>query len=301
LGYISTSNEDEFRVEIGRTKKKQFNEYVEKCHANGFSLDSYRTDSFYRADNDLGYHLEILHNSSYDYMTITIETPINSREYQWPRSEIARLIPPPNSNMGRIEWEASYGFVIYVGNTTKADYDEYVDACADSGFSINYQKGNDYYYADNEAGYHLSIKYEGNDSIFIRIDEPDKQEEAISTESPSPELAASESPSRVPSLPTSSSAKPTDTDTVSWRDFLAEYETWMDHYIEVVLKYNENPTDITIMGEYLALMGELAEWAEKADQVEEELVNNTEALKEYLEVQTRVLQKLIDAQARVGG
>jgi len=204
VGQISTNTEDKFIVEIGQTKSKQFEAYVVRCRDNGFTLNSYNTNALYKADNDSGYHLEVLLNSSYDYMTITIKTPINSREFQWPRSEIARLIPTPKSNMGRIEWESSYGFVIYVGNTPKAEYDKYVDSCADSGFAVDYRKGDDFYYADNESGYQLSLRYEGNETMFIRIDEPKGQEDETSPEpfpSESSETPSSEVPSPVAPSP----------------------------------------------------------------------------------------------------
>ena len=35
-------------------------------------------------------------------------------EFTWPKSEAGNLVPIPDSHIGRIEWEASYGFVIYV-------------------------------------------------------------------------------------------------------------------------------------------------------------------------------------------
>ena len=68
-------------------------------------------------------------------------------------------------------------FVLYVGNTTKADYDEYVNACADRGFTVDYRKGDDYYYANNENGYKLTLKFEVNNVMLVRIDKPDESDE----------------------------------------------------------------------------------------------------------------------------
>lgn len=97
------------------------------------------------------------------------------KEFKWPSSDIAALIPVPKSNYGVIEWEASDGFVIYVGNTSIDDYSDYVDACAQNGFTQDYRKGDDYYYADNIDGYHLSLNYEGEDVMFIRMDAPEDE------------------------------------------------------------------------------------------------------------------------------
>ena len=67
---------------------------------------------------------------------------------------------------------AIYGFVIYLGNTTKDDFLEYADACYDAGFTVDYQRGDTYFRADDKDGYHVNVQYEGNNIMFIRIDEP---------------------------------------------------------------------------------------------------------------------------------
>ena len=80
--------------------------------------------------------------------------------------------------------------------------------------------------------------------------------------------------------------------TIDWREFLREYEAWVDSYIEFMEKYNENPTDLTLLTDYMKLMDEYIEWAEKAENVEVELANSPEALKEYMETLTRIIGKL---------
>lgn len=94
--------------------------------------------------------------------------------FDWPDSEIAKLLPTPKSNYGKVEWEASYGFVIYVGETSKADYKEYVKSCKEHGFTLDVNSGDEYYYANNAEGYHLHLTYEGEDTMFVRIDDPDE-------------------------------------------------------------------------------------------------------------------------------
>lgn len=91
-------------------------------------------------------------------------------EISWPRSDLAQLVPVPKSLFGKIEWEMDYGFVIYIGNTTKEEYKEYVDECWDAGFNIDYHRSDKSFWADNVDGHNLIVQYEGNDIIFIRID-----------------------------------------------------------------------------------------------------------------------------------
>ena len=79
--------------------------------------------------------------------------------YKWPSSDMASLISKPNSNIGIIEWETSKGFVAYIGEISKEEFDDYVENCSLKGFSVDYRKGSDYYYASNKDGYKLSLNY----------------------------------------------------------------------------------------------------------------------------------------------
>ena len=46
-------------------------------------------------------------------------------------------------------------------------------ACRDKGFTVDYNKGDNYYRANNDAGWHVSIDYVGNQIMSVRIDAPD--------------------------------------------------------------------------------------------------------------------------------
>mgnify|MGYP004567498895 CR=1 FL=1 len=105
------------------------------------------------------------------------QTKEDFNEFNWPSSDIAKLIPVPKSNLGKIEWEASYGFVIYVGNTTKDDFLEYIQECKNAGFNVNYRKGDNYYYASDNSGYRLTLNYKSANIMFIRVDEPKNKTE----------------------------------------------------------------------------------------------------------------------------
>ena len=91
---------------------------------------------------------------------------------KWPKSEIAELLPVPKSTYGKIEREANNEFVIYLGNTSKNDYKDYIDKCIDKGFIEDYERGDDYFHAKNDDGYKVDIDYRGFDTMFLRIDEP---------------------------------------------------------------------------------------------------------------------------------
>lgn len=75
-----------------------------------------------------------------------------------------------------------------------------------------------------------------------------------------------------------------------WREFLADYEDWVDDYIVLLEKYEANPTDMSILTEYTEMAAEVSEWANKADEIEESL--DAEDLAEYTSTLTRIIEKL---------
>lgn len=108
-------------------------------------------------------------------------------ELEWPTTDIAKLIPVPKSKMGHIDWSESYGFVIYVSETSKEDYNSYVGECENNGFTIDESKGDDYYWANNEDGYKVTVRHQEGNVMFIRLDEPKKDDSSTDTTEPSKE------------------------------------------------------------------------------------------------------------------
>ncbi|MBR5740482.1 MAG: hypothetical protein IKX81_04200, partial [Firmicutes bacterium] len=137
-------------------------------------------------------------------------------------------------------WETNSGFVIYVGDTPKSDYDEYVSRCIESGFDVKYSRSDDYYYGDNEDGFHLSVSYYGNNIMVIRADEPfdydwDTEEEDVSDETETEE-------------PASEPAEESGEVSPEFKATMDEYEAFFDDYIAFMEKYN-SADDTSLMAE----------------------------------------------------
>lgn len=79
-----------------------------------------------------------------------------------------------------------------------------------------------------------------------------------------------------------------------WKQFLKDYEDWVDNYIEITKKYEANPSDLSILTDYTEMVSELAEWSEKADEIELELKDSDAAL-EYSNELMRIANKLAEA------
>ena len=79
-----------------------------------------------------------------------------------------------------------------------------------------------------------------------------------------------------------------------WKEFLKDYEAWVDDYIDVVKKYKENPADLTILSDYTEMVQEMADWSDRADEIELEL-EDTDAAIEYSTELLRIAGKLAQA------
>jgi hypothetical protein len=107
-------------------------------------------------------------------------------ELRWPKSDIATLLSVPISNIGKVEWETSYGFVIYVGETSKEEFNIYIDDCWERGFTRDYSRGDDYFWANNENYYKVTVRHEDGNIMWIRIDAPKTMKNSESTSSDEP-------------------------------------------------------------------------------------------------------------------
>lgn len=82
--------------------------------------------------------------------------------------------------------------------------------------------------------------------------------------------------------------------TVEWREFLAEYEEWVDDYVEICKKYKDNPADMSILSDYTEMMTELTEWSQKTEDMELSITDTDEAL-EYSQELIRIAGKMAEA------
>lgn len=284
---IMFDDEDMFSATLEKVSEEYFEEYVNVLKDSGFTVDVEKDSTGFTAYNKEGYRVNIICWG--ESFSIDVDPPKAFTELRWPKSEIAKLMPVPKSTSGKIEWEASYGFVIYVGETSLDDYNDYVDECIDLGFTEDYQRGDDYFYADNEDGYHVSVKYEGNNTMFVRIDEPDEEE----TEDVEDTQATTEE--AIESEPTTEEKKEdkggVDPDL---KAFLDEYEAFMYDYIEFMDKYENSDDVISMLNDYTKMMTKYAEFAEALEEYDEDEMSAADAAY-YLEVTNRVNQKMLES------
>lgn len=288
-GTLYENSDEELWVTLDKVSDDQYNDYLSACTDRGFTVDAEKTSYSYKAFNPEGHSLDLSHIS--DSLSITLKAPMKLGTISWPSSTAGKLLPTPKSTTGKFSYEHDDTFFVYVGNTSKADFDAYISACSDKGFTVDYDKGDTYYYADNADGWHISLKYEGNNVMSIRIDSSDDEESNDTTSSDNTTPSTDK-----PSEPDSSQEPDRNSDGLD-PDFKAamdSYETFMDEYVAFMKKYAESDgTDLSILTDYADYMSKYADLVENFEKWEDEDMNAAETAY-YLEVQTRVTKKLLE-------
>ena len=291
-GTLFENSDEEFWVSLDGVSDDQYNDYLDACVDKGFTVDADKSSYSYKAYNADGYSLDMSHIG--DGLSITLKAPMNFGSITWPSSTVGNMLPAPKSTTGKFSYEHDDSFFVYVGETSKADYDQYVADCSANGFNIDYDKGDTYYRADNADGYHISLKYEGNNIMAVEIKASKNSDTGTSepaTTEPSTETTA-------PSESSSTETKPNDTELVDgmrkdFKDAMDSYEAFMDEYVAFMKKYSDNPSDVGLLADYTKYMSKYADMVEKFDKWENEDLNDAE-LAYYIDVQARVSKKLLD-------
>lgn len=273
-GTVYENSDEKLWASLDDISDAQYNSYLKECISKGFTIDADKDSYSYKAYNADGYCLDMSHIG--DNLSITLEAPMELGTIKWPSSTAGSLLPTPKSTTGKFSFEYDNSFFVYVGDTSKADYDDYVSACSDKGFNVDYNKGDTYYYADNAEGWHISLKYEGNSMMTIRIDAPDDEE---------PETTEP-----------AETNKPNNNNSGIDPDFKAAmdaYESFYVKYCDFMKKYAANPTDLTLLAEYADMLSQAEEMDKAFEEWDEDDLNDEE-LKYYLDVNNRVMQMLVD-------
>lgn len=78
-----------------------------------------------------------------------------------------------------------------------------------------------------------------------------------------------------------------------FKEAMDSYEAFYDEYCDLLKKYKENPTDTSLLSEYADMMQTLVDMDEKFKAWEDNDLNSEE-LKYYIEVSSRISKKLLD-------
>lgn len=293
-GKINDNTAEALSVEIYKISDKQFNNYVEACKAKGFTVDSESDySSSYDAYNAAGYKLSLGYYGSRDQMEIELEKPIEMSAITWPTSKAGNQLPAPKSTTGKFSYENDDGFSVYIGNTSKDDYNSYVKACSDKGFTVNYNKDDNFYDADNNAGWHVSIKYEGNNIMSIDIDAPSESSTAPSASEGTTKPAESKQAQSKPAKTANNDSDMVDGMHRDFKEAMDSYEEFFDEYVAFMKKYENSDNPMSMFSDYTKFMSQYSETMQKLDEWKSKDFNTKEAAY-LLDVTNRINKKLLE-------
>ena len=293
-GKINDNTAEALSVEIYKISDKQFNNYVEACKAKGFTVDSESDySSSYDAYNAAGYKLSLGYYGSRDQMEIELEKPIEMSAITWPTSKAGNQLPAPKSTTGKFSYENDDGFSVYIGNTSKDDYNSYVKACSDKGFTVNYNKDDNFYDADNNAGWHVSIKYEGNNIMSIDIDAPSESSTAPSASEDTTKPAESKPAQSKPAKTANNDSDMVDGMRRDFKEAMDSYEEFFDEYVAFMKKYKNSDNPMSMFSDYTKFMSQYSETMQKLDEWKSKDLNTKEAAY-LLDVTNRINKKLLE-------
>lgn len=93
--------------------------------------------------------------------------------YTWPTSGINQFLPQPPTQYGRIKTDDETRFNMEVYNISDSQFEDYVKACKEKGFTISITKNDEVFYAYHEEQYKLDIIYwDDKEKMDILIDAP---------------------------------------------------------------------------------------------------------------------------------
>lgn len=240
----------------------------------------------------IGFVLLILYSKAYSSSDINADDYIENMEMseiQWPDSEIAKLLPVPKSKTGNFIRETSEGFSVYLGDTSKKQYDDYVKACSKKGFKENYSKDEKYYRADNKEGYHISLDYEGHNIMLVSIDAPEKESKVKESTKPKKETKKKESEKETSK--STKSTKATDGVSKDFKKLMDSYEKFFDEYIVFMKKYKDSNNSISIAKDYAEYLKKYTDTMKKIEDIDEDELSDAD-MAYYLKVTTRINKKL---------
>ncbi len=92
----------------------------------------------------------------------TIDTTNYDVELKWQTNGLFSYLPEPTISTGKITMETEKQIQFELYKVTESDFEDYVTACKEAGFTVDITKTDSVFYADNEDGLDLNLFYYSN-------------------------------------------------------------------------------------------------------------------------------------------
>lgn len=170
-GEMFVDDETKYSLKITNFTEEQYKKYLQECCAKGFIFDSEYEDTMYKAFNKSGDKLSLIYSKG--ILEIDLDAAIVMADITWPKNDVTKKIPKPESVFGKIIYDNDACFSVYIGNISKEQYQEYVEKCMKKGFKEDYSRSDTCFSAKNKKEYELTIEYLGFNTMQIYIEAPE--------------------------------------------------------------------------------------------------------------------------------
>lgn len=206
------------------------------------------------------------------------------KAYQWSDSDLAEKVPKPDAQKVEVSSDREDWFAFNVYGMSMDKFDAYVEECKALGYTVDAHSYKGNYIADNAEKYSISLFLnEGNNYMSVNINAPD--EEDTEPESPPPDNGDAAGGAGVPEDGLRS----------DFKEAMDSYEVFFDEYVAFMKKYSESDgSDLTLLSDYMTYMDKYTDMMEDFEAWDSANMSTAETAY-YLEVQTRVNQKLLEA------
>lgn len=239
-GEIITNTDESLYMGI-KASESDFDEYVKACKEMGYTVETNESNQLYSAYNSDGYDLSLIFYD--DHYSLNLDVPEKMEEIEWPDSDLAKMLPVPKSKTGKINNDSSDYLSVLIDKTSESDFKEYVKACKEKGFDVDYSNGDDYYNAKCSDGYELEIRHNVLNIMEISLFEPyEFEEETTEAETSKAESSKAESSKAESSKAKSSKSESADdSDSSSLNDnhnaIISEAEVAFENYGKAMYPY----------------------------------------------------------------
>lgn len=167
-GEVFDNGDGSFAANI-ECSEKDFQKYIDKCRNSGFNAEEYSASNgsahLYNADGSC-VRLSYVN----DTMSIDLTPTITLGNAEWPTNNAASQLPKPKSDSyGQAKGPSGdNAFVVYVGNTSHSDFNDYIKQCKEAGFN-NISDDEPVYFIASNGKYDLILSYDGLNVMRVSV------------------------------------------------------------------------------------------------------------------------------------
>lgn len=246
-----------------------------------------------------------IYTINYDFKSgkTTLESE-SVKAYQWTTTALGSLIPHPDVQVLKSGRDDDAIFMFDAYGMTLEQFDAYVEECKALGYTVDVNSSEGFYSADNDEAYNVHLYYnKDHASMSGTVKAPDEAatdesgaSESTQTAEPSADTADAEPFAAEEETP-DPKATTADGLRADFKEAMDSYEAFFDEYVTFMKKYNESDgSDLSLLTDLAAYMSKYADMMADFEAWDSEDLNTAETAY-YIEVQSRINQKLLEVTA----